>query len=43
LRLKALGTEEEARKVGEKLKVAVALSSARARLGVREGWTAVTS
>jgi hypothetical protein len=29
LRVKALGTEEEARKVGEKLKAAVALSSAR--------------
>jgi hypothetical protein len=37
LRVKALGTEEEARKVGEKLKVAVALSSARARLGVDIG------
>ena len=37
LRVKGLGTEEEARKVGEKLKVAVALSSARARLGVDIG------
>jgi hypothetical protein len=37
LRVKGLGTEEEARKIGEKLKVAVALSSARARLGVDIG------
>jgi hypothetical protein len=36
-RVKGLDTEEEARKVGEKLKVAVALSSARARLGVDIG------
>jgi hypothetical protein len=37
LRVKALATEEEAWKVGEKLKGAVALSSARARLGVDIG------
>jgi hypothetical protein len=37
LHVKALSTEEEARKVGEKLKIAVALSSARARLGVDVG------
>ena len=37
LQVKALSTEEEARKVGEKLKIAVALSSARARLGVDVG------
>ena len=38
-----LGPQEEARRVGEKLKVAVALSSARARLGVDLGSDKPTS
>jgi len=37
LRVRGLRTEEEAQRVGEKLKVAVTLSSARARLGVDSG------
>ena len=42
LRVRCLKTEEEAQRVGEKLKVAVALSSARARLGLDLGNDAPT-